>query len=98
VTPLWRARVRRARDRRARVLAGLWPAGLCPTLVLAAGLLAENLPATATAVERWDRQTDGWTSDRYIDPAPHTMQHWRQQYRQMLKNASAAKLYETVGH
>jgi len=66
--------------------------------VLAAGLLAENLPATATAVERWDRQTDGWTSDRYIDPAPHTMQHWRQQYRQMLKNASAAKLYETVGH
>jgi len=63
-----------------------------------AGLLAENLPATATAVERWDRQTDGWTSDRYIDPAPHTMQHWCQQYRQMLKNASAAKLYETVGH
>ena len=32
VTPLWRARVRRA-----CVPAGLWPAGLCPTLLLSRG-------------------------------------------------------------
>jgi len=31
-------------------------------------MLAANLPA-----ERWDRQTDGRTPDRYIELAPHTM-------------------------
>ena len=30
-------------------------------------------PAAAAAVDRWDRQTDRRTPERYIDPAPHTM-------------------------
>ena len=29
-------------------------------------------PAVA-AVGRWDRQTDGRTPDRYVDPVPHTV-------------------------
>ena len=32
-----------------------------------------NQPHAAAAVDRRDRQTDGRTPDRYIDPAPHTM-------------------------
>jgi len=34
---------------------------------------AANPPADAAAVDRWDRQTDGRTPDRYIDLAPRTM-------------------------
>ena len=35
---------------------------------------AANPPPHATAaVDRWDRQTDGRTTDRCIDPAPHTI-------------------------
>jgi len=33
---------------------------------------AANQPHAAAAVNRRDRQTDGRTPDRYIDPAPHT--------------------------
>jgi len=35
---------------------------------------AANQPHVAAAVDRRDRQTDGRTLDRYVDPAPHTMQ------------------------
>ena len=34
---------------------------------------AANQPPAAAAVDRQDKETDGWTPDRYIDPAPHTM-------------------------
>jgi len=34
---------------------------------------AANPPHSTAAVKRWDRQTDGQTPYRYIDPAPHTM-------------------------
>jgi len=54
--------------RRYRSTAGTWrpisDAG--PRLHLAA-----NQPHAAAAVDRRDRQTDGRTSDRYIDPVPH---------------------------
>ena len=40
---------------------------------LPAGRPAANPLHAAVAVERWDRQTDGPTPDRYADPAPHTM-------------------------
>ena len=36
-------------------------------------LSAANQPPAAAAVDRQDKETDGWTPDRYIDPAPHTM-------------------------
>jgi len=36
---------------------------------LPAGRSAANPPAAAAAVDRWDRQTDGRTRDRYIDSA-----------------------------
>jgi len=27
--------------------------------------------------DKWaDRQTDGWTPDRYMDPLPHTVRAW----------------------
>ena len=29
--------------------------------------------AAVAAVNRWDRQSDRRTPDRYLDPAPHTM-------------------------
>jgi len=32
---------------------------------------AANLPLAAVAVNRWDRQTNRRTLDRFIDPAPH---------------------------
>jgi len=35
---------------------------------------AANLPLAAVAVNRWDRQTNRRTLDRFIDPAPHI---WR---------------------
>jgi len=41
--------------------------------LLQAPALAANQPHAAAAVDRRDRQTDGQTPDRYIDPAPHTM-------------------------
>jgi len=34
---------------------------------------AANPSATDAAVDRWDRETDRRTLDRFIDPAPHTM-------------------------
>jgi len=34
---------------------------------------AANPSAAVAAVDGRDRQADGRTSDRYIDPAPHTM-------------------------
>jgi len=34
---------------------------------------AANPPHSTAAVKRSDRQTDGHTPYRYIDPAPHTM-------------------------
>jgi len=38
-----------------------------------AGRSAANPPHAAAAVERWVRQTDGGTPDRYINPAPLTV-------------------------
>jgi len=38
--------------------------------LLSAGRSTANPPA---AVDRWDRETNGRTARRYIDPAPHTM-------------------------
>jgi len=32
---------------------------------------AANQPHAAAAVDRWNRQTDGRTFDRYVDPAPY---------------------------
>jgi len=34
---------------------------------------AASPSAAIVTVGRWDRQTDGRTTDSYIDPAPHTM-------------------------
>jgi len=34
---------------------------------------ASNAPTRTAAVDRRDRQTDGRTPDRYVDPAPYTM-------------------------
>jgi len=41
--------------------------------LLHAGRSAANPPHAAAAVDRWDRQIDRRTLDRYTDPAPHTM-------------------------
>ena len=49
------------------------PAPAIDRYLLAAGRSAANPPATVTAVDWCDRQTDGRTLDRFIDPAPHTM-------------------------
>jgi len=38
-----------------------------------AGAQQQTPPAAVAALGRWDRRTDGRTSDRYIDPAPHTI-------------------------
>ena len=50
---------------------------LAPTAVdqylLPSGRLAANPTAAVKSVDRWHRQTDGQTLDRFIDPAPHTM-------------------------
>jgi len=40
---------------------------ICP------GREALRSKTAAAVVRQWDRQTDGQTPDRYIDPAPHTM-------------------------
>jgi len=45
----------------------------CRSVCLLTGRLATNPPGAVAAVDRWDRQTDGRTPDRHIDPAPHTM-------------------------
>ena len=42
--------------------------------LLPTGCSAANLLAAIAVVDRWDRQMDGQTLDRYIDPAPHAMQ------------------------
>ena len=56
----------------------IWPlwrptAAATDRYLLPAGHPAANPPHTAAAVDRQDRQTDGRTPDRYIDPAPHCM-------------------------
>jgi len=67
-----------------RAAAGLLlSAGACCTTIAArlqlhidllhAGCSAANPPHAAAAVDRWDRQIDRRTLDRYTDPAPHTM-------------------------
>jgi len=34
---------------------------------------SKNTPCASASVDRWDRQIDGRTPDRYIDPALHTV-------------------------
>jgi len=41
--------------------------------LLPAGHSAANSPAAVAAVDRWYRQTDRRTPDRYIELAPHTV-------------------------
>jgi len=54
------------------VLTHSWPAAIDRCL-LSTGRSAVNPPGAVAAVDRRDRQADGRTPDRYIDPAPHTM-------------------------
>jgi len=68
-----------------RYLHLLLSAGACSTApaavsryLLPAGRSAANPPATVAAVDRWDRQTDGQTPDRYIDSVPHNVWVYRQ--------------------
>jgi len=53
----------------------LLSAGACcrRSISLAQGRSAANLPHAAAAVDRWDRQMNGWMLDHFIDPAPHAV-------------------------
>jgi len=52
----------------------LLSAGACyRSISPAAGRSAANPPHAAVAVDRWDRQMDRRTLERFTDPAPHTV-------------------------
>ena len=57
-----------AADRRAAVRRAVAPAAV-DRYLLPVGHPAANPPHAAATVDRWDRRTDGRTSDRYVDPA-----------------------------